>query len=199
MATGYTDKVQKGELTSFKEFAYLCTRAMGVAVLQREESLDVPLKEEYTADTSFWEKSLSKAYAGLIAAIAWTPEEAQEKADAAYAEHVQHAKEANARTAEQLKNYRAMLAKVLDWTPPTSEHQGLKNFMIEQLQDSIKHDGYLVDVPSPITGEEYRVREIQAHQRSISLSSEQIEKEITRAQSRTEWIKAFKDSVDNLN
>ena len=42
MQTGYTDYIKDGKITSGKDFLKLCTRAFGVAIDLKDESLDVP-------------------------------------------------------------------------------------------------------------------------------------------------------------
>jgi len=64
-----------------------------------------------------------------------------------------------------LIKYQYMLKKANEWQPPTSDHIKLKDFMIQQISESIKHDCYYDDkyiqnnMPKQLTGNEW----IQKH------------------------------------
>lgn len=47
MPTGYTAYIKDGKITSGKEFLKLCTRAFGIAVDLKDESLDVPTPNHF--------------------------------------------------------------------------------------------------------------------------------------------------------
>lgn len=140
MPTGYTDVVGKGELTDFSEFALRCSRAMGVSIMQRDESIDVPLRHHETMRDYEYE-SLAKAKDAYAEAGARSQEEwAEVQRREADKENAARA-ESKARRLETVANYRRMLAEVLAWQPPTSEHENFKKFMVDQLEESIKFDG----------------------------------------------------------
>ena len=50
--------------------------------------------------------------------------------------------------------YDAMESQVLAWEPPTPDHQGLKNFMLNQIVDSRKFDAYTYEKPVVLSFEE---------------------------------------------
>lgn len=50
MPTGYTSYINDGKITSGKEFLKLCTRAFGIAVDLKDESLDVPTPNYFEPD-----------------------------------------------------------------------------------------------------------------------------------------------------
>ena len=56
MPTGYTSYINDGEITSGKEFLKLCTRAFGIAVDLKDESLDVPTPNHFEPDP-YYEKA----------------------------------------------------------------------------------------------------------------------------------------------
>lgn len=82
MPTGYTEPLYAGTPITFPEFALRCARAMGVAIMQRDESIDVPIRarevEPYYAErVTQTEEALTVALARTIAE--W--EEARDVAD----------------------------------------------------------------------------------------------------------------------
>ena len=56
MPTGYTYYINDGEITSGKEFLKLCTRAFGIAIDIKDESLDVPTPNHFEPD-HYYEKA----------------------------------------------------------------------------------------------------------------------------------------------
>ena len=92
--------------------------------------------------------------------------------------------------------YYGMLAQVLAWTPPTGEHNiGLKRVMREQLEDSIKHDLLEPEVPVKKTGKEFREQAIKQAMRDIEYYEKENRKEVERAASQNEWVRALKQSL----
>jgi hypothetical protein len=136
MPTGYTHAIEKGQ--SFEDFALNCARAFGACIMQRDDpASDKPkLREE----SSYYEEKLPEALAeyGYLQSLTEEQKEAygEEERDKEIA-RIQKAIEDKSALREK---YNAMMAKVGAWNPPTSEHQGLKEFMTKQIVDSISFD-----------------------------------------------------------
>ena len=138
MATGYTAILTEKPDTTFKEFVLRCARACGACIMQRDDSLVHPPKmdkvESYHADRL---KQAQKEFA-----------EFQQKNDQqlmqeflAYKARMIKVDQERLEEKQQLRTtYTNMLTQVYAWTPPSPDHVELKNFMIQQLQDSIKWD-----------------------------------------------------------
>ena len=141
MATGYTHAVADGTLTDPRKFILRCARAMGACIMQREDPMDDPPKPQEPAD--FYRKSLEEARARRDRLRGMSEREIAEAAKASNDRSRLSRAEAIAHTCEQKSRYQAMLAAVRAWVPPTSEHVGLRDFMVEQLESSIQFDcGY---------------------------------------------------------
>lgn len=139
MPTGYTAILGERDDVTFREFCLRCARAMGACIMQRDDPLDqLPLVDEVPSD--YHEKALSTAREQLALYENMTLEQAQ----------IEQLRILNKRRGEQNEvnsdrkvlgdRYRGMLAQVKAWEPPTSNHQGFKNFMLDQLRESIKFD-----------------------------------------------------------
>jgi hypothetical protein len=195
MPTGYTHKVQAGEITEFKDFAIYCARAFGALIHMRDDSMDAEIPDIIEPST-FYAKELDKATADLAALEAMDEETIRERtADAnAKAEKYYH-DEAERRHTER-NRYDTMLDKVNAWTPPTPDHESLKRFMVEQLCTSIDHDcKYVPNRPIPKTPTEWLNSQREELKRSIERYTEENSKEIERARERTEWVKALREAL----
>jgi hypothetical protein len=94
----------------------------------------------------------------------------------------------------------AMLANVNEWEPPTSEHARLKEFMREQLESSIKWDcgDGTIAYPKPVdkTPAEWRAERLASLASDIAYHEREWRKEVERTESRNEWIKSLRDSLN---
>lgn len=197
MPTGYTDPVGKGELTDFSEFALMCSRAMGVAIMQRDESMDVPLRHYETVPDYEFEQ-VARAKSAYAAAGARTLEEWVEVQERAIGDALRARAESNERMNATVANYRRMLGEVIAWQPPTKEHENFKQFMVNQLEESIKFDGpYPWVLPSPVSAEEYRDLEMAKLGKRVTDAEQRLREAEERVASRNKWVDDFLGSLPN--
>lgn len=197
MPTSYTSFVADNENFTFPEFAMRCAREFGALVSMRGESLDTPVPERFEPDDSC-RKEYEEAKAAYAAFIANPPTE--EELSKEYDEYVTLNKEQYAKTIadqrEKRNRYERMLTKVLEWKPPTPDHEGLRRFMIYQLQESIEFDCTEYDLATPD-----REGYIFFHKDGASLKAELERKarrwreELERTRKRNRWIKDLRDSL----
>jgi hypothetical protein len=197
MTTGYTNPVQSGEITEFNEFAMTCARAFGALITMRDDPTDAPIPEEFPAHTSYYDDQIAAAKIALaeLPSLGYGECVARANAeyDAALASHAARAKERELHR----QRYETMLAKATEWKPPTSEHAGLRAFMIEQLSTSINHDcsGQYDTPPKRLTGDEWREAQLRRAERDLSYGTEQRDKEIARTAGRNEWLRQLRASL----
>lgn len=199
MPTGYTAQIEKG--ITFEAFAMECARAFG-ALIELRDDMTAPIPEAFTP-SNYHADAAKKAAAELKALSAMTPAQAQKNAEKAHREAV----EANERTltaaAALLTKYDAMLAEVRAWTPPTKDHQGLKDFMVQQITDSIKFDcdqkwareeqaKLAATKPS---GARWIVSQRAMLEREIAYHTEHHAADVKRAREQTQWVKELRDSL----
>jgi len=138
MATGYTYKVQNGEIESFRDFALECSRAFGAAIHQRDDPSGPPTLRK--SDTVYYDE--------LIEDIEIKIRNLKKKSNNSLVEdYKKESKSAIFSNHEDIKNklllmarYQRMMALVDAWNPPTKDHENLKDFMSDQLADSIDFD-----------------------------------------------------------
>ena len=199
MPTRLTSKIYEGKDITFKEFALLCARTFGALIHQREEPLDAPIRKR-EPDT-YYLKQLEKAKKDLDDFLANPPTE--DSLAKEYEEKVERMRKEDAETnknSQELKaRYEAMLKKVQDWNPPTSEHKNLKNFMISQLNESIDFDCYAYNqVDKLVTKEQYIKDGLSSMhlQEQVEYYQEQWDKEIESCNSVNKWIEELVNSLE---
>lgn len=200
MPTGYTADLYDGKDQSFPEFALACARAFGALILMRDDPKDAPIPDEFAPD-DYHVKKIAEARAEFDRLVSMTNVEAD-------AEAVRLADEWDAaRAAEEATRlarkarYEAMRDEAEAWDPPTSEHQGLKEFMVKQLTESIDFDCFTYEFPSPPRdGSTWRHEAVAKAKRDIEYHTAEHAKEVERAAGRSAWVQALRHSlapVDN--
>lgn len=195
MPTGYTHAVQTGECSTFEAFVWRCARAFGACVMQRDDPADAPVVEP-TAQLGYYEKKRREAEAELTRLRAMTPAEAEQAAGAAYAARLADHTASIARTATERKRYETMRAAAEAWTPPTPDHVGLRDFMIQQLDESLRFDcSYEPDRPKLESGPEWLAQALKSAESTLTYANKYEAEERERTASRVAWIRALKSSV----
>src|SRR2546425_1153733 len=87
--------------------------------------------------------------------------EAKEAARVERAEAIRRNDEIEADRQGKEARYRAMPAHVEAWDPPTGDHQTFKEFMLDQLNQSIQFDcgEFSMPVPEELTGKAWRAKQ----------------------------------------
>lgn len=94
----------------------------------------------------------------------------------------------------------AMRKSVLAWAPPSSDHQGLKDFMLQQIDQTLKFDGddYYVKMLAAANKRhpmEYFASAQRSALDSIAHHTKENQEEIARAASRTKWVQDLRTSL----
>jgi hypothetical protein len=100
----------------------------------------------------------------------------------------------------------SILESSKSWVPPTEEHEGLRNFMIEQIESTIKADGDLSyhinkivqikqemkDGIDPKVYREERIKEIKIR---FHTTRPKYQKELVRCKDSNDWMDKFFESI----
>ncbi len=195
MATGYTIDIEKG--ITFKQFVLSCARAFGPLISMRNDSYDTPIPDEIKPDTYNFQR-LQRAQKELKKLKKLTLSECKENAEKEYKKRLA-ARLILIEKNKELKNkYNNMLKYVNDWFPPTDDHKDLKDFMINQIIESIKSD--CVDINNEEikkeTGQQWLKNKIEDCFEEIDYHTKEYEKEVKRAKYNTKWIQELKKSLN---
>ena len=195
MPTGYTASVADGTLTDFCTFALRCARNFGATIMQREESMDIlpKLREE----SDYAKQSLAKSEEELARLKRMTLEKAQAEQEREHRERMRLNEEAREDHREKRERYTTMLEQVRRWKAPTADHRGLKKFMIEQLEESIRFDcddEWLEEKPLEALDEWLEEKKRRAFE-AVKRSAQDVVEERVRVAGSNAWIQALWESL----
>ena len=183
MPTGYTAPVQDGTVVEFKDFAMQCARAFGGMIHMREDSQKAEYRPATVSD--YYPNAIESTLAEIAEVEAWTAKDAMIAALTAWGRNLVADAEARKRSAAYKERYDAMLAQVATWEPPTEEHQGLKDFMVSQLEDSIKFDVHdyderplYSDLSEPTDGFDFKAQKLASLYQSLAYHQAQFDEDI---------------------
>lgn len=197
MPTGYTAKLCDGKKQTFAEFALTCARAFGALVTMRDEGLEVPIPKKFEP-SPYHSEQIAKAHERLGIAERMSAAEAEKAARVEYEVALADYTKARQENDAKRGRLRAMRHEAEEWAPPTPDHAGLKKFMLEQLDTTIKFDCN-DDYPTrPVlkTGEEKRRSEVEKALADIAYHDAELAKERQRCAERTEWVRALRASLE---
>lgn len=196
MPTGYTDAIQKG--ADFPAFAWLCARAFGALVMMRDDSLDAPIPKKFKP-SDYHSKAIVKIKRELAKLRGLPGQKVYNLAKADYDAAVASMEEGIRKAEETRAQYEAVLKEARAWTPPTSDHVGLKEFMIKQIEDSINFDCdttyYQNHKPAKLSGSQWLLQKVQSLEKDLEYHKQENIKEIERTDSRNGWIAALRKSI----
>lgn len=195
MATGITYPIHDGKPVSFERFMWTCARMMMPLVIMRDEDLDKLPPDEFAPFIGHYDKSIERLRAEVSTIEAMSESTWQEAARAKYAQGIESVKETNRRAREICARYQDMLDKVQAWNPPTKDHEGVKKFALEQLTDSIRHDGYTLEPPKPPIFATWKSDRLASLRAAIEREEKCKAEEIQRTAWRNAWLKTLRESV----
>jgi hypothetical protein len=94
--------------------------------------------------------------------------------------------------------YEAMLVKVEYWSPPSVEHSSLKQFMIEQIKESIDSDCYTSYYETSITqmtASQWAETRRAVLERDLAYYTREYTKAVEQARKITEWVAELHKSL----
>lgn len=196
MPTAYTADVVNGTMTDFRAFALRCAREFGACIMQRESPMDEPPALRQV--DPYYRTAIDTARAEMAAFVALSADEhrqrcANENARARAAWEARN--DDKRRVRERIDN---MLDRVARWAPPTSEHEGLKSFMVQQLTETRRWDGEVWGVP-PVdrTTVDYISETLDMLRRSVDRAEKALAEEEARCARQNAWIQALYASLEN--
>jgi hypothetical protein len=197
MTTGYTQSILKG--ISFNEFVLLCARAFGACVTMRDESFNTPIPEKFEPRTNYYVKKIEENRRELSRIVGLSTKELESEVERDYQEKVEQFRGYIAKSRDLREKYEAMLYHVTQWNPPTDDHIGLKDFMVNQIRESIKfdcsNDYYLRNWPIKKSRKIWKQERISELEGSIEYNTEQLAQEIKQTNNRNEWIQQLRNSL----
>jgi hypothetical protein len=195
MPTGYTAAVADGTITDLRTFALQCARGMGALIMMRDEPHDAPIPERFEP-SDYNAVALDAAKAERQSLYDMTNDEADAAAEAEFAEKTKVKQKRLADRAEQRARYQNMIDLVKPWERAPD---GLKEFMLGQLHESMEFDcperDTYWDEPVLLTGSEWRKAKLAKVERDILYHAEHDAKERARTESCNTWIAQLRSAL----
>jgi len=198
MPTGYTDKIKDG--ISFNDFALNCARNFGACITMRDDSSDTPIPKKFLYST-YHTDNIENAKRELFDIKVLTEREINKRCKFDYDEEFKRCKKIVAGKIELRNKYLAMIHKITMWNPPTSKHEGLKSFMLEQVTSSIKFDcdtKYYINEMEQLKlldVNEWLESKMESLLHDVTYHTKEHAKEVSRIDGRNKWIKDLRDSL----
>jgi len=203
MPTGYTAGILDGSTKSFNEFAKQCTRAFGACMHMRDEPFDSEYKLQEPSNYHQLEIDKYKAQLKFIENSSY--EDLKENELVSLIEE----KSRNEKRIEEILSHREKLELFLleanRFTPPTSDHHGIKDFMIQQLETTIEHDGDISYHQERINNIESRLNSLDGEiiksekleniHKNIKYHKERLNEEVDRVNKSNKWMIDFNNAL----
>ena len=197
MPTGYTAGVQDGTITEFSDFAMQCARAFGAHIDMRDEPVDAKIRP--AESDGYYEKRVAELESELESMASLPGTTWHARSEKAYNDAVAAWEETRARREAERERYERMLEKAHAYTPPTPAHEGLAKFMVEQLEESIRHDCGMEYYPMPERkpADVFCKEELDRVGQGLARARQSLAQEADRVASRNAWVQALRDSLSN--
>ena len=191
MPTGYTYKIEEG--CTFNEFILGCARAFGALVNMRDDAQDAEMPDEIKPGT-YHSEQIVTCEGGMLAIKTMSIPQLEVKIKERYDSEVASRDEYLADQKKHKEQYAAMLDHVKAWEPPTADHVGLKDFMINQINLSMSRD-YIPTPPVLLPVNKWVVNEMSRLAKDLEYNRKEHAEEVDRCKGRTQWIKSLRASL----
>lgn len=205
MPTGYTAGILDGKIKTFKQFATQCIRAFGGAIHMRDDDWDAPYRPDKASD--YYINSVKDAKDKIEKLKKVSDKElVNNRKKELIEERIRYTKIIEEKKQAELK-LQEFLEEANKYVPPTPDHQGIKDFMIQQLTDTIKWDcdkSYyekeIAEVDKQLENidpVEIRKSLMEDYVDDLKLSEKRLQEEQERVDNRNEWSKQYLESLNN--
>lgn len=199
MPTGYTAGIVDGTTKDFKEYATHCMRNFGATMHMRDEPWDKEWEPAKPSDYHI--KEIEKAKKRLADAQTLSLEElAQERGEQLEKDKEYHLN----KIAEKqiiVDRLRGFLSDAEKFNPPTEEHLGVKRFMIQQIEETIKFDGSdkyhrealeRIDAElKDLQPEKIKADFIEYAEKDLKYHETEYKKDVKRCEDSNRWVEQF--------
>ena len=193
MPTGYTSRIHDLQEVSFKDFVSQCAYAF---MIEGRDSHSDKLPESISDESIVYHREkLEEAKSALDSFLRLSYDDLADQNSLKHSADVESWSRETQKNAKIMAAYNKMLNEVLAWKPPTETHQGLKDFMLEQLRSSIEFDNYTPSMPVRPSTEEFKQKKIDSLKWNINYHEEYLQKAIDNHAARTEWLDQLKKSI----
>jgi len=196
MPTAYTQTLMEKE-QPFQDFALQCARNFGALISMRDESWDAPIPDSF-GPGDYNTKALAKAKKELARLVAMTLPQQKKEGEVLRQMQITKMQEWLGKDTRANARIDAMRSKVWEWQPPSPDHVGLKDFMLDQLMISRENTDYIheeIRKAEDKTPMGYYADAIDRARRDVEYHTAANAKEIDRRAQQTAWVQKLKQSL----
>jgi DNA repair ATPase RecN len=204
MPTGYTVGILDGKIKTFQEFAKLCMRNFGATIHMRDESLDNEYESRVPSDYNL--KKIKELRNTIKEMESLTDEQLIKERKKELLKKIKRTNELIFKITKDKELLQSMLYSAVKYIPPTKEHVRIKEFMIEQLESTIRFDGdvdYNIAELSRmetelknINPDIIRLNEIKDAKNSLEYHLKEYNNEIRACSESNAWVDTFLKSLN---
>lgn len=202
--TSYTSGILDGRITTFEQFAKQCVRAFGASVHMKGESIVVEYKKNEPTD---YYRKYVELYKKNLAEIETMPDDELIKDEQRQLkESIERYKIAINEKIKNKKLLTGFLIQAENYIPPTEEHNRFKEFLIQQLKDTIACDGddsYYIkavgkaeNVLANLKPDELRKKRLESAKHNLEFYQNKYDMDIKGCNEGDEWVKKIFDSFN---
>lgn len=203
MPTGYTAGILDGKITTFPQFAKQCMRNFGALIHMRDDSMNA----EYTPRTpnGYYSEQMEKAKQKLSSIKNLKDSHILSNRKSELEESKKYHTESLDKIKADLERMNVILKDIYKWQPPTPEHFGIRDFMINQINETIKWDcntDYHTDALTKIESDlltmnvkQIRKEVIESAKKDFEYYSSEYAKEVERCNKSNIWVEDFIKSL----
>lgn len=209
MPTGYTAYIEDGTIKTGKEFLKLCIREFGCCIGQRDDPLSAPLKIDIEQD-SYYRKRQKEVEAEIARLNGMTETDVLRDYASFITDRIKACNDMLARKRKELVMYDKIEKEVNDWIPPTPDHDGIKDFALEQIRISKPSSGDFMCYErelshfesmdrTPEAARKWYAEKIEYEMKDLERTMKNIEDDEARRKSRENFLKNFVRSLDIID
>lgn len=202
MPTGLTAKILEDDNFTWEDFVWRCARQFGPYVRFREDPLDKKITIQdieavFDRDIDRYQTKVTAAQA-QVDRINTTP---TKKLKDRWVKEQENVRAENKRRKEDAERNLARLNEFLDkakkFNPPTEDHVRFKEFLVGQIEDTIRWDAkaYTNDLDQEFNEEEYKARLLKNARWEIVYNSQQLENTKSNKKASIQWVKDLMKEV----
>jgi len=203
MPTGYTAGILDGKITTFPQFAKQCMRDFGATIHMRDDDMDAEFIPRTPSD--YYSKEIEKAKQLLKDAETLSDEVIVRNRKEELEKSKEYHLSSISKKKVDAKNMNDILKDVRKWQPPTSEHTGIKDFMINQIEKTIDfdcktkyNDEALAEIELELlilNASEIRKNMIAKAKKDFEYNTKNYNEDVERCEKSNQWVSDFVGSL----
>ena len=205
MTTGYTAYIKDGDITTGKDFLKLCLRNFGVAINMRDESLSKPVSTQFKPNP-YYKKDYEETVEIRNKYRQMTFEEVKKELIEKHKKDIESTRKSLEKYIAEDERYMKVRDEIEKWIPPTSEHENVKKFALNQIDISLNTDireycnkelSKDLDVSDEAVYS-YMNDINEFYENDVARAYKRWQEELKRTADKNMWMKQFLDSLENI-